>query len=50
MEGNDETDCYFCLTKTTGFNNNNKCKIPYPDVSSVTKPVPYPDSVPYRHL
>ena len=33
------TDCYFCLTKTYGFNRKNKKKIKYPDVVSVSKPV-----------
>ena len=33
------TDCYFCLTKTYGFNRKNKKNIKYPDVTSVSKPV-----------
>lgn len=34
-------ECYFCLTNTFGFNVKNSHNIKYPDVASVTKPIPY---------
>lgn len=36
---NHDTDCYFCLCNTTGFNNKNAHLVRYPSVSSVTFPV-----------
>lgn len=33
--------CYFCCCKISGFNSKNKKAIVYPDVSSVSKPVPF---------
>lgn len=47
---NHATDCYFCLTKTSGFNNKNKKHIQYPDIASVTKPVLHSEGVPYPSL
>lgn len=32
-------NCYFCMTKTKGYNNLNLHKITYANVSSVTKPI-----------
>jgi len=34
-------ECYFCSTKTFGFNAKNSHNIKYPNVASVTKPTPY---------
>ena len=33
------TDCYFCLTKTKGYNQRNRKKILYPNLSSAICPV-----------
>ncbi|KAJ4446493.1 hypothetical protein ANN_13189 [Periplaneta americana] len=33
-------DCYFCLTKITGFSKKTRSKIEYPNVSSAIRPVP----------
>lgn len=35
-----QTDCYFCLCKTTGYNAKSKKVAEYPNVQSVTFPVP----------
>lgn len=43
---NHVTDCYFCLTKTFGFNSKNKDSIKYADVPSVTKPVLHSEDLP----
>lgn len=40
------TDCYFCLTKITGFNAKNKNRIIYPDLPSAIRPVPHSDELP----
>jgi len=40
-EASSHDDCYFCLTKTFGFNSKNAHKIKYPNVTSVTKTIPY---------
>jgi len=34
-------DCYFCLTKTVGFNSKNSHNIKYPNIASVMKPAPF---------
>ncbi|KAJ4448825.1 hypothetical protein ANN_00216 [Periplaneta americana] len=33
-------DCYFCLTKITGFSKKTRSKIEYPNVPSAIRPVP----------
>lgn len=33
-------DCYFCLAKVVGINSKNYKSLKYPEVSSVSKPVP----------
>lgn len=43
---NHRTDCYFCMTKVTGFSSKNKNKIKYPDCSSVVKPVAHGKNFP----
>lgn len=43
---NHNSDCYFCLTDTFGFNMKNKHDIKYPDVRSVTKPVLHSKELP----
>ena len=40
------TDCYFCLTKTEGFNAKNKSKIIYPNLPSAIRPVAHCDEIP----
>ncbi len=46
-EGKDHTtDCYFCLTNLKGFNRKNKHHVKYPDVPSVTKPLPHSSNLP----
>lgn len=40
-ESQSHDDCYFCLCKLQGFNAKNKDNIQYPNVSSVTKPIPH---------
>lgn len=37
---NHETDCYFCLCNTKGYNSKNFSNIKYPKVSSVRYPIP----------
>ena len=39
-------DCYFCLTKISGFIASSKKKINYPNLPSVMRPVPYTDYLP----
>lgn len=34
-------DCYFCLTKITGFSKKTRFKIEYPNVPSAIRPVPH---------
>lgn len=34
-----QDQCYFCMTNLTGFNKNNKSKITYADVETVTKSI-----------
>ncbi|XP_048852601.1 uncharacterized protein LOC125720773 [Brienomyrus brachyistius] len=36
---NHTTDCYFCMTKVSGFTFKTRSSLNYPDVSSVSKPV-----------
>jgi len=43
---NHSSDCYFCLTKISGFTKKNKKSIKYPDIPSVTKQQPHDDSLP----
>lgn len=47
MPTNHHTDCYFCLTKSFGFNRKNKSKVRYPEVSSVTMPILHTDGIPF---
>lgn len=39
-------DCYFCLTKTSGYSKKTRHRITYPDLDSVTRPEPHSESVP----
>ena len=39
-------DCYFCLTKTSGFTASSRKKINYPNLSSVMRPIPYTEDLP----
>lgn len=40
-------ECYFCLTKTFGYSLKNICNMKYPNVASLTKPIPFaPGDVP----
>ncbi len=39
-------DCYFCLTKTQGYNAKNKKKISYPNLDSAIRPILHNDEVP----
>ena len=43
---NHYNDCYFCMTKTRGFNKKNKYKICYPNLKSAIRPVPHGANVP----
>jgi hypothetical protein len=43
---NHATDCYFCLTNTSGHNRKTKDRIQYPDVPSAIKPVPHSADLP----
>ena len=38
---NHTTDCYFCLANITGFSYKARASVKYPDVQSVSKPVPH---------
>lgn len=40
------TDCYFCLTKTSGYTSKTKKLIKYPSLPSAIRPVPHDDSLP----
>ena len=40
------TDCYFCLTKTTGYSTKNKHLITYPNLPSAIRPQPHDDAIP----
>ncbi|KYQ53584.1 hypothetical protein ALC60_00111 [Trachymyrmex zeteki] len=40
-EAADHNECYFCSISIFGFNVKNTHNIKYPDVASVTKPIPY---------
>ena len=44
---NHENDCYFCVTKTLGYNKKNKASIMYADVPSVTKPILHSKDLPH---
>ena len=35
------TDCYFCLTNVTGFSYKTRSSVKYPDIPSVSKPIPH---------
>jgi hypothetical protein len=39
------TDCYFCLTKTSGYTSKTKKLIKYPNLPSAIRPVPHNDSL-----
>lgn len=46
-EQHDHTnDCYFCVTKTKGYNNNNRNNINYPNLKSAIRPVPHSTDIP----
>ncbi|XP_076059422.1 uncharacterized protein LOC143036052 [Oratosquilla oratoria] len=38
---NHTTDCYFCLANVTGFSYKTRASVKYPDVLSVSKPIPH---------
>jgi hypothetical protein len=38
---NHATDCYFCMTSVQGFNYKTRKLIAYPDINSVSKPLPH---------
>ena len=40
------TDCYFCLTKVSGFSSKNKSNIEYPSLDSAIRPVPHSAELP----
>ncbi|KAL4721288.1 hypothetical protein ACJJTC_014295 [Scirpophaga incertulas] len=40
------SDCYFCLTDVKGFSKKSKHTVNYPEVSSVTKPIPHSEDLP----
>ena len=40
------TDCYFCLTKISGFSSKNRNGIIYPNLDSAIRPVPHSESLP----
>ena len=40
------TDCYFCLTKTSGYTSKTKKLIKYPSLPSAIRPVSHDDSLP----
>ena len=40
------TDCYFCLTKTKGYNQRNRKKTLYPNLPSAICPVPHSADLP----
>ena len=40
------TDCYFCLTKVSGFSSKSRQSIVYPNLQSAMRPVPHDPSLP----
>lgn len=38
---NHTTDCYFCLANVKGFSSKTRASVKYPDVPSVSKPIPH---------
>ncbi|UYV76619.1 hypothetical protein LAZ67_14001482 [Cordylochernes scorpioides] len=40
------SDCYFCLTKTTGITSKSRHTVEYPDLPSAMRPVPHSDILP----
>lgn len=40
------SDCYFCITKLSGFTNKTKNKIVYPDCASAIKPINHSETLP----
>ncbi|UYV82671.1 hypothetical protein LAZ67_22000476 [Cordylochernes scorpioides] len=40
------SDCYFCLTKTTGITSKSRHTVEYPDLPSAMRPVPHSDNLP----
>ena len=40
------SDCYFCLTSSTGVTTKSKHIVQYPDLPSVTRPVPHSAGLP----
>ena len=40
------TDCYFCLTKTKGYNQRNRKKILYPNLPSAIRSIPHSADLP----
>ena len=43
---NHVSDCYFCMTKITGFSRKNKSKIVYPTCKSALRPVSHCSDIP----
>jgi hypothetical protein len=39
-------DCYFCMTKITGFSQFSKHKTEYPNIPCALRPVPHDNSIP----
>ena len=39
-------DCYYCLTKTSGYSKKTRQKLSYPNLDSAIRPVPYSHEIP----
>ena len=39
-------DCYFCLTKTSGYSKKTQQKLSYPNLDSAIRPVPHSHEIP----
>ena len=40
------SNCYFCMTKVTGFSHKSKGSITYPDIPSAIRPVKHSEHLP----
>nr|CAI5845403.1 unnamed protein product [Callosobruchus analis] len=40
------SDCYFCVTSTTGINRKNRYSLQYPDLPSARRPVAHCEAIP----
>ena len=40
-QSNHSTDCYFCMANISGISYKTRSSIKYPDVQSVSKPIPH---------